>query len=137
MTAGEILRSRLLTIAAVTALVADRIYLVMLPQNFNATGIRIERVSDVATPHARGSGAPWTDRVQLDILAPTVAEAYAIDAAAYGNGAGSALAGFVGSVGSARVLVVHPDSVREIYEPTETRLVRVIREYFVSFTESR
>jgi len=137
MTAGEICRTRLLGLAAVTALVAERIYLVMLPQNFNATGIRIARVSEVSTPHARGIGAPWTTRVQLDVLAPTVAEAFAIDAAAYGDGAGSALAGFTGPVGTARVLQLGGDAAREFYDPTETRLVRVLREYFITFTESR
>jgi len=137
MTASELVRTRLLALPDVTAICAQRIYLVAFPQNFAASGIRVERISDRPTTHVRGSGGPWTDRVQCDIVAPSLADAYRIDLAAYGNGGGSALAGFTGFVAGARVWSIVPDTVREMYDATETRLFRLMREYFVSFSEVR
>jgi len=138
MTPAEIVRTRLLAVPRVTAIVGSRIYTLMLPQNFTGTtAIRLQRISERDTIHLRGAGGQWVARVQVDALAPTVAEAYALDTEAHGDGAGSALAGFLGPVGTTYVQSILPDAAREVFEPNETQLIRVIRDYFVTFTEHR
>lgn len=136
MTAGEIVRTRLLALPAVTALVGTRIYLFALPQNTTGvTAIRVQRISELMPGHLRGYRPLRRARVQVDSAAPSMAQAMAIDAAALGDGAGSGLAGFAGEMNGQTVWNIEPIAVREAYDGDPTRLYKVMRDFFVTLNE--
>ena len=126
--------ARLEAVSAVTALVpAARIYNGVLPQDAVFPAIRVQRVSEDERMHLRGMGRRRT-RVQVDAISAAgdpVGAAQAIDSAIHGNGSGSALVGFKGTVGGYTVDAVLPTGVREGYDADELRQYRVMRDVFV------
>lgn len=141
MTAAEAIRARLLSLPAVTALVGTRVYNQKLPQNLTQPSILVQRVSSAHGMHARGGVSISRARVQVDAITAEgsgydhVAAATAIDEAAHGDGDGSALCGWSGSIGSpaVHVLAVIPDQVRESYNADVRRQFHVSRDYFVTY----
>lgn len=99
MTVTEAVRDRLLSLSAVTDIVGQRVYNLMFPQNFTRPAIRVERVTDIPGAHLRGMGL-WDARVQVYCVAASKAQVDAIDAAVFGDGAGSGLAFWKGGIGS-------------------------------------
>jgi len=135
MTAGEIVRVRVLALASVTAIVGSRVYLGQFPQEGQVPSVRIQRIDELEGTHLRGAGGPYRARVQVDSVAVTLAAAFALDAAMHGDGAGSGLSGWAGTLGSpsVRVLSILPSDVREVFDAEEFRVWRVMRDYIVSY----
>lgn len=126
-------RNRLLTIASVTALAGSRVYAQTLPQSPTLPAVLVELVSEVQASHLRGGEQMRTTRVQVTSVALSRAAAVALDAAAQGDGAGSGLSHWSGSIGSPSVTVrwTEPAGVREGYDPHELRQYRISRDYMV------
>lgn len=133
MTGAELVRTRLLALSAVTALVSTRVYLFAIPATSLFPAIRVQRISEVQSAHLRGVGAVMQERVQVDAFADTLSAALAIDAAAQGAGNGTALSGFTGTVSGESVLSVRPVAVRENFDPAEQQRYRVSRDYMVTW----
>lgn len=138
MTAAEVVRARLLTISAVTAIVVDRVYTQVLPQTPTDTlpAIRVQRVDQIEDAHLRGTTKPVRARVQVDSVAKSAAAAFALDAALHGNGDGTGLAGWTGEIGSpaVRVAAILPIDVRDGYDAEDLKQYKVMRDYAVTFT---
>lgn len=145
MTASTVVSTRLLEMAAVTALVGTRIRDLKLRQGEAQAGaIRVQGVGALQTMHLRGSVTLVRARVQVDSYAPETsgvdpyALAASIAAAAHGDGAGSGLCGFVGTVGGSpgvdvTSILPAPEGPREEYDAEELRVVRISRDYFVKW----
>jgi hypothetical protein len=140
MTIAEAIADRLKTLSPVTALVSTRVWLMKVPQNGTFPCIRVQRISESQPMHLRGPVAMYRSRVQVDSYASETsgtdpyATARDIDEAVHGDGAGSGLCGFAGSIGSVGVKAILPVDVREGYDGEEQRLVRIMREYEVHHT---
>ena len=64
---GKAIRTRLLSVSAVTDLVSTRIYPLTLPQGVTMPAVRYQRVSGNSDPHVRGTTGAATARLQFDI----------------------------------------------------------------------
>lgn len=126
-------RDRLLTVSAVTTLVGARVYAGFLPQSPTLPAVLVQRVGEVQASHLRGGQQVRMTRVQVTSVAASRASAVAVDAAIEGDGAGSGLSHWSGSVGSPAVTVrwTEPAGVREGYDPGELRQYRIDRDYRV------
>lgn len=133
MMADSAVRERLLSLGAVTALVAQRVYTSILPQSPTLPAVLVLFVGENEDPHMRGSSGFFQTRVQVDCVAKSDAVAKDIDAAIHGPGDGTALAFWAGSVGSPpfEVTCARPLDARKGYEPEELRQFRVSRDYMV------
>lgn len=131
--AAATVRARLLSIAAVTALVGTRVYTMHLPQSPVLPAVLVERVGDVRYEHLRGGERLQMTRVQVTSVANDRATAVAVEAAVDGDNAGSGLAHWRGTVGSPSIEVrwCQPQDVREDYVAGELRQYRVSRDYRV------
>jgi hypothetical protein len=135
VTAVEVVRTRVLALSAVTSLVGTRVSSVVLPQNETLPAMRVHRVSETESMHLRGVSGLQVARVQVDSYAASLAAALAIDAAARGDGAGSGLSGFIGTVGEAAVHGIFPMGVQDMYEKDgQDAFYRVSRDYEVHYT---
>jgi hypothetical protein len=132
----------MLALTPVTTLIARRVRLLKLAQHETLPAARVHAIDDVEDGHLRGSVGTLRDRVQVDIFAAEAsgvdpyADAAAVEAALYGDGAGSALAFFSGSVGGSpeqRVDVILPAGRDEGYDPdpAERPVVRIRLDYIV------
>jgi hypothetical protein len=125
---------RLEDVSAVTSLASTRIYNGILPQSPTLPTIRVQRISEDEPMHLRGSSGIYRTRVQIDSIAGAgnpIGSAHALDAAVHGNGSGSSLIGWTGTVDNVRVLAVLPAGVREDYDAEELRQYRVMRDAFI------
>lgn len=131
--AVAVVRDRLLAVSGVTDLVSTRIYAGFLPQSPTLPAVLVQRVGEVQTAHLRGGEQMRVTRVQVTSIATSRASAVAVDAAVEGDGAGSGLSHWSGSVGSPAVTVrwTEPAGVREDYDPDELRQYRITRDYRV------
>lgn len=141
MTVEEAVRARLLTLATVTALVSTRIYMDKLPASPTYPCVRVTLVSEISDYHLRGESGARTGRVQVDAFAREVsgvdpyALAVAVAEAIHGDGSGSALSGFVGSIGSPAFNINGMFRVdrRRQYDPEELRVLTMSQDYQVWF----
>ena len=131
--AASVVRARLLSLAAVTALVGQRVYTQHLPQSPVLPAVLVERVGDVRYGHLRGGERLTMTRVQVTSIATSRAAAVALEAAVDGDDAGSGLAHWRGAVGSPSIDVLwcEPQDVREDYTAGELRQYRISRDYRV------
>lgn len=133
MSAAAAVIGRLEAVAAVTALVSTRIYQGVLPASFPTPAIRVQRISEDEFMHTRGSNGVFRTRVQVDSVssaANPIAQAQAVDAAVRGNGAGTSLVGWTGTVGGVEVLAILPITVREGYDADELKQYKIMRDVF-------
>lgn len=140
MTPEEAVATRLLDIAAVTAIVSTRVYVEKLPQKPTSPVVLVQLVHEPTDYHLRG-GLRDRARVQVDAY---VAEAAGEDAyakvmaladAIHGDDAGSGLSGWRGEIGSPALTVtgiLRIDRMRG-YESAELRLWRQRQDYWVYF----
>jgi hypothetical protein len=140
VTAVTAIRARLLTVSAVTALVAARVYVELLPQESTLPAIVVRLVDQHEPMHLRGPVGVNQSRVQVDAIATTKAGADALDAAVHGDGLGtgaSGLLGWIGSLGSPafEVLAVAPLDRLDGYEAVEVKAFRVMRDYRVTWRQ--
>ncbi len=114
MTIRDAIRERLLDLSPVTALVGQRVYPLVVPQNERRAVIRLQTVSDVEDQHLRGPASIITTRLQADVYVTVlgssdpVSEVEAIGAAIHGDGLGTAatgLFGFIGDLGGRRAMI--------------------------------
>ncbi len=144
MTIEEGIASLLATLSSVTTLVGTRIRVLRLAQSETYPVIRVNRISEVQEMHLRGAINLFSARVQVDSFSREASgvDAYAqarnVDAAVHGDGAGSGLCGYHGTVGGSpglRIQGMFPDGVQPpSYDPDELRVVRISRDYIVSWT---
>lgn len=139
MTAEEIVRARLLSMAALTAVVAQRVYLDKLPQSPVYPCVRVTLVSETGGAHLRGADRVKPARVQVDAYAREVSgvDPYALASvvadAVHGDDAGSGLSGWAGEIGSpaSRVQGCQRLERRRYYDPDELRVITVSQDYQV------
>jgi hypothetical protein len=139
VTVDQAVRERLLSLTPVTALVATRVYCVILPQGSNLPAIRIQRIGQIEPMHLRGPVGVYRSRVQVDSVGVSKASCDAVDLAVQGDGLGgyaSGLMGFKGTVGSPPFFIhaVLPLDVRDLYDAEELRQFKVSRDFEVHFT---
>ncbi len=147
MTVEDAVVARLLSLAAVTALVSAtdaahaRVYLDKLPQSPLYPCVRVTLVSEPEDYHLRGGSAMKRARVQVDAFAKEVsgvnpyALADAVATAIHGDEAGSALSGWIGEIGSPALEVLGCFRVdrRRMYDPDELRVLTMSQDYQVTY----
>lgn len=137
MTCAEAVRLFLLDLSPVTALVNQRIWTFMFPQSPTKPAVCVFNISDPSMPTLRGRSGTKRCRVQVDVIASTMAAARDVDAAILGdfvNGSPTGLRGAVGSLGSPASGTFHgatEESARESYEGDELKQAKVSRDYLV------
>jgi hypothetical protein len=114
--------------AGVTALVAQRVYQLILPQKPTLPAVRVQLVDDVEGYHLRGGSELKRARVQTDAYAVSYTVATQVAAAIH-----TALSGRIFSVGSPafEVTATFRADRRVLYEAGELRLQRVLQDYIV------
>ena len=141
MTCAEAVRLYLLTVTPLTALVNTRIWTFRFPQSPTKPGVCVFQISDPRDAHLRGTDGLRFDRVQIDVIADSIAAARSVDQAvmgAYVNGAATGLMGAQAVVGSPAVEIIQPgssDNYHEEYDADELKQARVRRDYRVWFRE--
>lgn len=142
MTPEEAVRSRLLQVSAVTALVASRIWSVKLPQSPTLPAVAVSLVGEITDYHLRGEDHTKSARVQVDTYVQEGAGSWkatvdAIAKAIHGDGAGLGLSGWRGTLGSPPfdVLLVMRLDRQQTYEAAELRVVRIRQDYRVIFRD--
>ena len=141
MTCAEAVRAYLVTLSPVTALVAVTSITVNKYQQHPALpAVCLFQISDVQDPHLRGTSGLAKARIQIDVIASTMSQARAVDAAIQGTytaGSATGLRGTTFSIGSPglSILSAFPGGYREIYDAEELKQYRVSRDYIVSYSE--
>jgi hypothetical protein len=140
VTCAEAVRLYLLSLSPVTALVSGRVFTFRFPQSPTKPAVLVTQISDVHDPHLRGTSALRRDRIQVDVIANTIAEARAVDQAILGTftaGAATGLQGIVTEIGSPAATLgpVFPGNYREMYDGDELKQARVMRDYMAAFSE--
>ncbi len=138
MTAEALIVSRLKSLSALTAIVSTRIYLDKLPQSPVYPCVRVTLISEVGEAHLRGEDALSTSRVQVDAYAKELsgidpyALAMTVADAIQGDGAGSGLGGFTGTIDTSSVQGIFSIDRRRYYDPEELRVLTISQDYFVT-----
>lgn len=138
MTLAVAIQARLLTQAALTALVSSRIYTLLLPPQPTLPAVRIQPIDVDESVLLKGPIDVRRARVQIDSVAESLKTAEQVDAAVHGDGLGTGatgLSGWRGDVGSPpfTIQAVLPLDVRQLFDAAELRQFRVSRDYFVWF----
>lgn len=151
MTLGDAIRERLLAISALTALVAGRVYPLVIRQGEKDAAVRFQVIDENAPQHQRGPVGVTTTRVQTDayvtagpnaVSSAPLTDVEAVAAAVHGDGLGeeaSGLFGFVGDLGGSpaeyRILNVRRAMKRgPLYEyDNEVIRLRVQQDYLIDW----
>lgn len=136
MTVEQAIRTRLLSLSAVTDLVGSRITVDIMHEEPTLPAICVTRVSEVRGQHLRGPDGINESRVQVDSVAASKAEVEAVDAAVDGDGLGeqaSGLRGWAGSTGSPglEITAILPIGAQTIYTAQQIRQWKIARDYRV------
>lgn len=127
-----LVRSRLLAVSGVTALVGTRVRAGILAQNDLLPAVALQRVFSEEDSHLRGADGLYEARIHVHAVAATRAEAVAIMSAVAGDGAGSGLSHFTGSVGGTHVAAVLPETAEREDARSDGRVeYEVMRAYRV------
>lgn len=146
MTVMEAVRTRLLAIAPLVALIGARAYALTFPESPTFPAVRLQQIGRTEFMGLSGSLGLYRARIQVDVVASTSdsADPYetatAVWAALHGDGHGAAatgLNGWRGDVGGSpafRITGVLPDiGPIESFEAEELSQVRVTHDYLVWF----
>lgn len=147
MTIEEAVRTRLLAISPVSALVSTRVWMFKLPQKPTLPAIRIQKISNVTHQHARGPVAQQTARIQVDAYDSelNVSDPYAsttvLARAVHGDGLGPSATGLFGWIGviASGGEFIRMKAVRRVmdgpseYEGGELRLVVNRQDYVIDW----
>lgn len=134
------LRTRLLTLPAVTAWTDQRIYTLEFPQSLTAPALRLQEIDRLSPMQLRGDVNLRRARVQVDAVEsdahgdPYVA-AHDLAAAVRGDlttGTPSGLVGYRGDLSGLAIAGIHAVDQREMYD-APTHLVRVEQDFIVWF----
>jgi hypothetical protein len=132
-------KTRLLACTPVTALVAGRIWTLNFPPSPTLPGVLVQGWELPTRTHLRGTSALKTARIQIDVLAETLAAAEAVDAAIVGDfsgGSATGLEGFAGAAGPVTIFSafsINSFEMRGTEELSKQR--RVIREFRVTYED--
>jgi len=137
----EAVRARILALPAVTAEVGDRVTLLLSQQSPTSRSIRLQEISRDDFGHLRGAADLRPSRIQVDVFVKkgdgdAYAAAWGIAEAVRGGFAGgvpTGLVGFRGVIGDVVILAINGAGQRELFDPEELQVVRVLSEYFVWF----
>ncbi len=126
----------LLGLAPVTALVNTRVFTFRFPQSPTKPAVLVSQISDPAIPTLRGTSGTRMNRIQVDVIADTIASARSVDQAILGDyvaGVATGLRGATGSPGGSAGTFYNAteDNYREEYDADELKQARVIRDYRV------
>lgn len=105
MTCGEAIRAYIATLVPVSTLVSGRIFLTYLPQapeTAKLPCILVQQISDVQTPHLRGTVAIKMARIQVDCVGTSMASARAVEQAVMGDYSGGSATGIRGMAGTSQ-----------------------------------
>lgn len=143
MTAAELVRSRLLALSAVTTLVSTRIYTTLSKPGASYPHIIVRDIDDFEGSHLRGADGVIRARVQVDAVMTTKTGFDAktvcgnVLAACDGDGAGSALAAFAGSLGGspgvATLSIQRGTGAPDRFEGDEQEVLLTGRDYHVTY----
>lgn len=136
MTCAELVRTYLLTLSPVTALVNTRVWTWRWPQGPTTPAVLVQQISDLRQPILRGTDRLKIARIQIDVIADTMAAAREVDQAVLGDYTGGTPTGLQGvniAIGSPAETIrqVIPVAYREAYDPDELKQARVSRDYRV------
>jgi len=129
---------RLLATSAVTAIVSQRIYEMVLPQSPTLSLVLVQLIADPRNYHLRGPSTLSRTRIQVDAYVPERAVSITDDPGAKLNTLADAIDGSlngqtftVGDPVSMRVTGVFQEDRRKLREPDELRYLRVMLDYIV------
>ena len=134
--------TRLKGLAPVTAIVAQRVYMLHLPQSPTYPAIRVVRISGVWDQQLKGPDGVTESRVQVDAYEAERpgADAYTtvstLADAIRGNGCGptaTGLWGWTGTVAGVRVFNMRLEDSGADYEGDELRLVRIRQDFLLAW----
>jgi hypothetical protein len=135
------LKTYLLTLTPLTALISTRIYFAQAPENTAQPYIVISKVSDIKVHSHDGYESARTDRFQFSIFSTSYATCKGIAAALEGNGSRTSPTGldcYTGKMGGVSGVTVrgclHENEIDLGYE-TESGLYHVACDYFISYVE--
>lgn len=149
MTISDAIKARLLDISPLVALVGQRMYELVLPQNERRASVRYHVSGAVIQRHMKGPVNQFAQRCRVDSYvaidgdADPIATAREIGAAVKGDGLGhqaTGLAGWVGVIGASdgspnepiHILNVEVlDDGEPTFEEDEQRRIRLRQEYMV------
>lgn len=123
------LRTFLLAHAPISAIVAARVFPVVLPQGERAASIVYTRVSGFGDHHTEGASGLSRPRVQIDAYAPTHDAAVAL-----ADLIKERIDGYRGLMGAVRVQGVFFVDERENYQ-ADVDLHRMSRDYLIFYAE--
>jgi hypothetical protein len=139
MTCAMAVKTRLLACAPVTALVVGRIWTMTWPQSPTLPGVLVQGWELPTKPQLRGTVGHKAARIQIDVLADTLAAAEAVDAAIVGDfsgGSATGLEGFAGTAGTLTILSAFSVNAFPMRGEDELRKQRrVIREFRITYEE--
>ena len=135
------IRDRILSVPEVVALVGDRVTLLLTQQSPASRSIRLQEISREDYAHLRGADDLRPSRIQVDVFVKkgdgdAYAVAHAINDAVRGDfvgGVPTGLVGFRGVIGDVNSTCITGASTREMFDPDELQVVRLLSEYFVWF----
>ena len=141
MTLLQAIRTRLLSLPAVTALVGNRISVMMAQQSPASRSVLLQEISRIDFAHLRGATDLMPSRIQVDVFVTkgdgdAYTDAHLISGTIRGDftgGVATGLVGFQGLVGDVYIQAIQGAGQREIFDPEEMQVVRVLSEYFVWF----
>ena len=135
MTVEEAVIARLVGHEAVDALVAGRVWNLMLPENPRLPAVRVQLIAGGATYHLRGGSLVERSRVQVDAYAgvesggdPYAAAVAVADAVQVALSGGAPYA-VGGSPADVVILGAFAEPRMPLYEPGALRLVRMLQDY--------
>lgn len=134
MTVEVLISHRLIADAGVTALVAGRVYLLMLPPDPTLPAIRVQVIDEPQGSHLRGLQDLTRARVQVDAFADEESADPYGEVAAISEAVDSALINGLswtaGSPASRRMVFVERIDRRSMYEGEELRQTRMMSDYY-------
>jgi len=145
MSGADLVCARLLQVTALTAIVADRVYALILPQDGELPAVRVQAIDRNDPMHLRGTVGIITARVQVDHYAhresggDPLQTARDMAAAAHGRftgGVATGLAGWRGSIGGTQVDRIYLLVEREEFQAAELDEVRVMQDYEITWREN-
>ena len=132
---GKTLRLKLVSDAAVTALVGSRIYPLTLPQGVTLPAIRYQRITGNSDPHLGGTTGLAVATVQLDCVGTTYAGAEQVRDAVR-----ESLEAYQGTVSGVKITSVRATNHSDFYDApahaNDVGLYQLMSDYEVFFTET-
>lgn len=149
MRIGDAVKTRLLDITPLEALVGTRVFELTLPQNERRAAVRFQMIGTLHQRHFKGPINQYDQRCQVDSYVPAtgtdpISYVHAIGDAVLGDGLGleaTGLAGWAGIVGASPDTPIHIFNVEvlndgdQTYENDEQLRVRLRQEYRIHWRE--